>query len=244
MKERAIRYCLLFFAMMVAFCPDSRADSDEESKLLDAIEVLHEINRIPENAIAPHLLKNAHGIAIVPGVIKLGFVVAGRHGQGVICVRNASGGWSNPSFVTLTGGSVGWQAGAQSTDVILVFKSRKSVDAIARGKFTLGADASVAAGPVGRHAEAGTDIQLKSEIYSYSRNRGLFAGVAWKARPFRSTTQPTPRCTNSSTLPRTRFSTAPLDHLRRPWRTSKRSCPDTRHESTLPECGRTRLFFD
>ena len=178
MKERAIRYCLLFLAMMVAFCPDSRADSDEESKLLDAIEVLHEINRIPENAIAPHLLKNAHGIAIVPGVIKLGFVVAGRHGQGVICVRNASGGWSNPSFVTLTGGSVGWQAGAQSTDVILVFKSRKSVDAIARGKFTLGADASVAAGPVGRHAEAGTDIQLKSEIYSYSRNRGLFAGVA------------------------------------------------------------------
>jgi lipid-binding SYLF domain-containing protein len=178
MKERTLWYFSMVLAMMIALPQVSPADSDEESKLLDAIEVLHEINRIPESAMAPYLLKNAHGIAIIPGVIKLGFVVAGRHGQGLVSVRKASGGWSNPSFVTLTGGSVGWQAGAQSTDVILVFKSRKSIDAIAGGKFTLGADASVAAGPVGRHAEAGTDIMLKSEIYSYSRNRGLFAGVS------------------------------------------------------------------
>ena len=87
-------------------------------------------------------------------------------------------GWSNPVFFTIAGGSVGWQIGAQSTDAILVFKTMRSLDAITSGKFTLGADASVAAGPVGRHAEASTDIQLKAEILSYSRNRGLFAGVA------------------------------------------------------------------
>jgi lipid-binding SYLF domain-containing protein len=93
-------------------------------------------------------------------------------------VRTRDGSWSHPSFITLTGGSLGFQAGVQSADVILVFRSDKGVDSIVNGKFTLGADASVAAGPVGRSAQASTDEQLKAEIYSYSRARGLFAGVA------------------------------------------------------------------
>jgi lipid-binding SYLF domain-containing protein len=96
----------------------------------------------------------------------------------VLSVRTESGIWSSPAFVTLTGGSIGWQIGVQSTDIILVFKSSKNMEALMKGKFTLGVDASVAAGPVGRHTEAGTDIKLQAEIYSYSRSRGLFAGVA------------------------------------------------------------------
>lgn len=154
------------------------AGSKETEVVRNAVEVLEEISAIPEKGIPPTLLQNAHGIAVVPGVIKVGFVVGGRHGRGVVLVRDDRGGWSNPVFVSLTGGSVGWQIGAQSTDVILVFKSGKSIDGIMKGKFTVGADAAVAAGPVGRSASASTDAQLKAEIYSYSRSRGLFAGVS------------------------------------------------------------------
>lgn len=143
----------------------------------DAITVLDEIMAIPEKGISPSLLKNAHAIAVIPGTIKVGFVVGGRHGKGVLSLRQGAG-WSPPSFITFTGGSIGWQIGAQSADIILVFKSARSIENIMRGKFTLGADASVAAGPVGRQAEAATDVELKAEIYSYSRTRGLFAGLS------------------------------------------------------------------
>jgi len=107
----------------------------------------------------------------------VGLVIGGRYGKGVVSVRKSDGNWSNPLFLSVSGGSIGWQIGAQSTDVILVFKSRKSVDDILTGKFTLGADASVAAGPVGRKASASTDFKMGSEIYSYSRSRGLFVGI-------------------------------------------------------------------
>ncbi len=151
---------------------------EETAKINAAAEVLHEILRIPEQVIPPALLKNAHGIAIIPGIIKAAFFLGGRYGSGVMLVRSGDGGWSNPVFLRLLGGGFGWQIGVQSTDVILVFKSSKSINGITKGKFTLGADASVAAGPVGRSVEAATDMQLKAEIYSYSRNRGLFAGVS------------------------------------------------------------------
>ncbi|HEY7527667.1 MAG TPA: lipid-binding SYLF domain-containing protein [Candidatus Deferrimicrobiaceae bacterium] len=150
----------------------------EGEKVESAATVLEEIMKIPETGIPPTLLEDASGIAIVPGLIKVGFVVGGRYGTGVLSIREKNGEWSNPVFVSLIGGSVGWQIGAESTDVVLVFKSRKSIDGIMKGKFTLGADASVAAGPVGRRAEAATDEKLKAEIYSYSRSRGLFAGVS------------------------------------------------------------------
>ncbi len=151
---------------------------EETAKINAAAEVLHEILRIPEQVIPPALLKNAHGIAIIPGIIKAAFFLGGRYGSGVMLVRSGDGGWSNPVFLRMLGGGFGWQIGVQSTDVILVFKSSKSINGITKGKFTLGADASVAAGPVGRSVEAATDMQLKAEIYSYSRNRGLFAGVS------------------------------------------------------------------
>ena len=146
--------------------------------MTEVIEVLKAMDEIPEERIPPALLKNAQGIAIIPSVVKVGFVIGGRYGKGVICVRKGDGSWSNPVFLSVTGGSVGWQIGAQSTDVVLVFKSKKGVDGIINGKFTLGADAAVAAGPVGRKTSASTDAQLKAEIYSYSRSRGLFAGIA------------------------------------------------------------------
>jgi lipid-binding SYLF domain-containing protein len=124
------------------------------------------------------MLADAHGVAIIPNVIKGGFVVGARFGRGVLCLREENGVWHAPVFVTLTGGNVGWQVGVQSSDIILVFKTPKSIQGILSGKLTLGADAAAAAGPVGRQASAATDERLQAEIYTYSRSRGLFAGVS------------------------------------------------------------------
>lgn len=156
------------------------AQSKQATKVEVATEVLTEIMAIPEKAIPPSLLHNAYGVAVIPGVLKASFVVGGRYGWGVLAVRSKEAGWSNLCFVSLAGGSVGYQIGAQSTDIILAFKSSRSIDGIIRGKYTLGADAAVAAGPVGRQAGAATDVEFKAEIYSYSRSRGLFAGVSFE----------------------------------------------------------------
>src|SRR5262245_29627717 len=146
----------------------SRAGGREALVVGNAIEVLEQSCAIPEKCIPSALLREAAGVAIFPNIIKAGFVVGGKHGKGVVLVRCKDGVWSNPIFVTLTGGSIGWQAGAQSTDLILVFRTGRSVERILnnRGKLTLGADVGVAAGPVGRQAAAATDAQLKAEIYS------------------------------------------------------------------------------
>jgi lipid-binding SYLF domain-containing protein len=171
----AFATCLLILATVV---PAALAGQVEDDRAGDAARVLGEIMRIPEDRIPDKLLFDAQAIAVIPSVIKAGFGVGGRRGRGLISVRSKDGTWSNPSFITLTGGSFGFQAGVQSTDVILVFRTSRGVDSIVSGKFTLGADASVAAGPVGRSAQASTDERLKAEILSYSRARGLFAGVA------------------------------------------------------------------
>ena len=144
----------------------------------NAVRVLNQIMEAPDKAIPTDLLRDAKAIAVIPDLLKVGFIFGGRRGEGLISVKSPNGTWSNPSFITMTGGSVGFQAGVSSTDVVLVFRTQRGVDSIVRGKFTLGADASAAAGPVGRTATASTDSQLKAEIYSYSRSRGLFAGVA------------------------------------------------------------------
>lgn len=150
-----------------------------EAAIVDAsAQVLAEVMAIPAKAIPTSLLTDAQGIAIVPGMVKGGFVIGVRHGRGVLTTRTDTGAWTAPTFITITGGSIGWQAGLQSTDVILVFKTKKSIQGLLNGKFTIGADASAAAGPVGRDASVSTDARLQAEIYSYSRSRGLFAGVA------------------------------------------------------------------
>jgi len=154
------------------------AASDPAETIRNSEQVLSDLMAIPARAIPHHLLSEAQGVAVIPDVTKVGFVAGIRRGHGVIFVRDAEGEWSLPQFITLTGGSVGWQAGIQATDVVLVFKSRKGVESVMKRKFTIGADASVSAGPVGRDAAAATDAALKAEILSYSRSRGLFAGVA------------------------------------------------------------------
>lgn len=152
--------------------------SEEEQLVSAARFVLNENAAAPERAIPRAMLSSASGIAIIPNLLKGGFVLGVRHGRGVVLLRDAQGAWSSPQFVTLTGGSIGWQAGIQSTDLILVFKTPSSVRGLLSGKITIGADLAAAAGPIGRNAAAATDAQLKAEIYSYSRSRGLFAGVA------------------------------------------------------------------
>ncbi len=154
------------------------APAGEIRKVDDAVRVLDEMMKQADKSIPRELLENAAGIAIIPDVIKAAYIVGGRHGKGVFVVRGPEGRWSDPVFISVTGGSFGWQLGVESADIILVFRTPRSVENITRGKFTLGADAGVAAGPVGRSAEASTDAALKAEIYSYSRSRGLYAGLS------------------------------------------------------------------
>jgi lipid-binding SYLF domain-containing protein len=153
------------------------APSREEATLITATQVLEELVATPDQRVPDWLMQRAYGVAVVPEVIKGAFFFGGRYGNGVLSVRDAtSGRFSNPIFIRLGGGSFGAQIGATSTDVVLVFVTPRSVEDFARGKFTLGADVSVAAGPVGRQTEAAAG--KAAEIYSYSRSRGLFAGVA------------------------------------------------------------------
>ncbi len=154
------------------------AGPTEDQRAVDAVRVLTQIQQIPESGIPDKLLDEARGIVVVPDALKIGLVVGGRRGHGLLSVKNPDGTWSNPSFVKLTGGSIGFQAGVQSADIVLVFRSDRGLDSIVNGKVTLGADAGVAAGPVGRNASTATDGQLKAEIWSWSRARGLFAGIA------------------------------------------------------------------
>ncbi len=156
----------------------SVAAERQDARLMTATQVLDELARMPEQNIPSWLLERAYAVAVVPDVIKVGLGIGARRGKGVLVVRNDRGQWSNPVFVNLTGGSFGFQVGVQSTDVVLVFTSQKSIEGIVGGKVTLGADASVAAGPVGRQSSAATDIGLTAQVYSYSRASGLFAGVA------------------------------------------------------------------
>jgi lipid-binding SYLF domain-containing protein len=181
-KDRTVNRCIAalfaFVALALVYALPARAGEEESKRAQDAVRVLREVMMAPDKRVPSDLINSAYAIAVIPDVIKAGFVIGGRHGLGIISVKGSDGTWSNPSFISMTGGSIGFQAGVSSTDVILVFRTERGVDSIVHGKFTLGADASVAAGPVGRTAQASTDAQLKAEIYSYSRSRGLFAGAA------------------------------------------------------------------
>jgi len=170
--------CLLFAIVSLVSSGTTLAGETETQRADNAVRVLREILQAPDKHVPSEMIANAYAVAVIPDVIKAGLVIGGRHGLGLISVKTENGTWSNPSFISMSGGSIGFQAGVSSTDVILVFRTQRGVDSIVHGKFTLGADASVAAGPVGRTAQASTDAQLKAEIYSYSRARGLFAGAA------------------------------------------------------------------
>ena len=153
----------IVLALLLALAVPAQAQLREDITVDTATAVLAQMTEFAERGIPPELLQRTQGIAIIPNVFKAGFLVGGRFGRGVVLVRDPSTGvWSPPVFLTLGGGSIGAQIGAQATDVVLVFRNRRGVDSFLmnRGKFTLGADASVAAGPVGRGFEAGTDAKL------------------------------------------------------------------------------------
>ncbi len=177
-----MKLLLNFFVLIIVCSAGSpgfvRAQSKQEITVRQATEVLRESLDVRLPQIPTSMLDDAQGVAIIPNVIKGSFVLGARHGRGVLMVRDEHQLWHAPVFVTLTGGNIGWQIGVQATDVVLVFKTQRSVEGILSGKFTIGADASAAAGPIGRKASASTDGQLRAEIYSYSRSRGLFAGVS------------------------------------------------------------------
>lgn len=148
--------------------------------LTKATALLTEVEDLPKSHIPEALLAKAEGVVIIPDSVKAGFVVAGRGGHGIALIRDEKGNWGDPIFVNMGGVSFGPQLGLQATDLVLVFKNKKSLERIldGKGKLTLGVDAGVAAGPVGRRAEASTDGQMKAEVLSYSKSRGLFAGVS------------------------------------------------------------------
>jgi len=169
---------LLAGLVLAATAAAAHAQAREEGRLLTASQILEELRSTRDQAIPDRLLERAYGIAVIPDVTKIAFFLGGDRGHGALVVRDKQGRFSDPVFVTLTGGSFGWQWGVESTDIVLVFTTAKSVEGINGGKVTLGADASVAAGPVGRQASAATDPFLTAEVYSYSRTRGVFAGLA------------------------------------------------------------------
>ena len=176
---RPFRHTVLVAALATAFVAGPAvAGPTEDARAQNAVRVLNEIQAIPESGIPDKLLDEARAIVVIPDTIKAGLIIGGRRGHGLMSVKTPEGTWSSPSFVKITGGSIGFQAGVQSSDVVLVFRNERSLESIVNGKFTLGADAGVAAGPVGRNAAAATDGQLKAEIWSWLRARGLFAGVA------------------------------------------------------------------
>jgi lipid-binding SYLF domain-containing protein len=172
----AVLCATVLFALVRGAYAQSEAPTREDARLITSTQVLEELRQTPDQNVPDWLMQRAYGVAVIPEVIKGAFIFGGRFGKGVLTVRDSAGRFSNPIFITLGGGSFGFQGGATSTDVVLVFVTPRSVENFARGKFTLGADASVAAGPVGRQGEAAAGVN--AEIYSYSRARGLFAGVA------------------------------------------------------------------
>ncbi len=172
------RLTAILLALACAAISNVATASDLDYRVDNATQVLQDLKRIPENAVPPALLNRAYAVAVIPGVMKGGLFLGGTYGKGIVVARRADGQWSNPAFVQIAGGSIGFQAGLQSTDLVLVFKTQRALDGLSSGKITLGGDASIAAGPVGRQASAATDLQMQSEIYSYARTRGFFAGIS------------------------------------------------------------------
>jgi lipid-binding SYLF domain-containing protein len=157
---------------------DDKNIREYRERAAEAAKVLTEIMGVPENSIPEELMARAHGIAVIPHVVKGAFGLGGQWGKGLMSQRREDGAWSTPAFMEIGGGSFGLQIGVQASDVVLVFTDETGLKGLLKSKVKLGADASVAAGPVGRKAEVGTDAFLRSGVFAYSRSKGLFAGIA------------------------------------------------------------------
>jgi len=185
MRHR-LSFLILLLAGTIGVSAPTGAASEEADRLREATQVLRELKDAPDVAVPRAILDKAVAIAVFPSVKKGGLVVGGHFGRGVISARSPkNGSWSAPAFLTLTGGSVGLQVGGQAIDLVLVVMDQRGLEQLLKNQFKIGGDASVAAGPVGRDAEAATDIQMRARILSYSRARGLFAGVTLKGSTIR-----------------------------------------------------------
>jgi SH3 domain-containing YSC84-like protein 1 len=161
----------------IGWAQEQKANESDIAKRLDAsAKVLDEIMAAPDKGIPDNILGDAKCVAVVPSLVKFAFVFGGQHGKGVATCRSANG-WSAPAPITITGGSWGLQLGGEATDLVMLIMNQQGMDHLLSSKFKIGADASAAAGPVGRHASADTDWKMKAEVLSYSRSRGIFAGV-------------------------------------------------------------------
>ena len=168
---------VLLIALPLPAASHADETSAEAERVAAATDVFDEVMNLPEQSIPHTVVSKAQGVAIFPAVKKGGFVVGGQWGRGIMSVRGARGSWSAPAFLTLTGGSFGLQIGGQEIDLVLIVMNREGLERLVRNQFKVGVDAGIAAGPVGRDAQAATDIQMRAKILSYSRARGLFAGV-------------------------------------------------------------------
>jgi lipid-binding SYLF domain-containing protein len=171
----ALAVCL---ALLLTTPFHAQDDSEEARRVSESIRVLQEIMDAGDQSVPRSIMQKAEGIAIFPSLLKGGFIIGGQHGRGILSAKDPkTGAWSSPAFLTITGGSIGAQIGGQAVDLLLVVQNRRGLEQLVSNQFKIGADASVAAGPVGRDASAATDIQMRAQILTYSRTRGLFAGV-------------------------------------------------------------------
>ena len=176
--KRYFAFALIAIVAIVNPLVAQKAPDDEIKRISEATMVLDEIMGAADKSVPRSIMEKAEGIAVFPSMLKGGLVVGASHGRGIISVRDKkNGGWSSPAFLTITGGSFGAQIGAQAIDLVLVVNGQRGLEQLVKNQFKIGADASVAAGPVGRDASASTDLQMRAQILSYSRSRGLFAGV-------------------------------------------------------------------
>ena len=177
-NSKLFPFLLSLLILSVSFTSAKSQDKQKEQDKIDAsIKVLQDFGQMKEK-IPQQLMEITEGIIVVPKLINAGFVVGGKRGKGIAMVKLPDGTWSDPVFVTVTGGSVGLQAGIQSVDLVLIFKNRETLQNIGERSVTLGGDVSVTAGPLGRNSTASTDTKLEAEVYSYSRSKGLFAGIS------------------------------------------------------------------
>jgi lipid-binding SYLF domain-containing protein len=174
-----IPHAIALLLAVAALAPmQAQKSADEVKRITEATTVLEEIMGAADKAVPRSVMEKAEGIAVFPSLLKGGIGIGGQRGHGVLSVRDKkTGGWSSPAFLTITGGSVGAQFGLQAIDLVLVINNQRGLEQLIKNQFKVGADAAVAAGPVGRDASASTDIQMRAQILSYSRSRGLFAGV-------------------------------------------------------------------
>ena len=178
--RKLIAVPVAIISALIIVSATARADdrADDIARIDNSRTLFRELMSTPDKSIPRELLESAKCLAIIPGEKKVGFIVGGEYGKGVAMCRTRNDGWSAPVFIQLKGGSVGFQAGASSTDIVMVFRNRQGFQRLLSDKFKIGADASAAAGPVGRDAAAATDLDMRAEILTYSRSRGVFAGIS------------------------------------------------------------------